>query len=359
MKLVDFFARAKPGDVRATLAAFLELDEVRAVAILRDIGHPNGAELISAVYVGASPARLPGAAHRHPLSDLTRPIDSAGMTAGRCPACAASLDRRVPSLYCRLCRRRLSADRRVTSDAILPFQVNHERARATFEDWVSSRPFAPASLRTAEAVYAEAVYLPFWSFSATRITDYIGQRGTAYKATESGGREYGEGSDTEWGPQRPGTFIREFSDVLVPACLASHGTLPPWPVGEAVTYHERFLSGVRAVQHDVEPASAFAIARQQMAKTVMSDCRTDIGGDRQKVEHESTSYRQAAYALVLLPVWFISYRHNGREWRCVINGYTGKIKGERPLSATKIWLTVLVAAAIIASMIAVPIYFLH
>ena len=62
----------------------------------------------------------------------------------------------------------------------------------------SSRPFAPNSLRTAAAVYVEAIYLPFWSFSATRSTDYVGQRGTAYKQTASGEREYGEGNNTEW-----------------------------------------------------------------------------------------------------------------------------------------------------------------
>jgi hypothetical protein len=51
--------------------------------------------------------------------------------------------------------------------------------------------------------------------------------------------------------------------------------------------------------------------------------------------------------------------HNGRERRCVINGYTGKVKGERPVSAAKIWLTVLAVLAIIAALVAIPTYFLH
>jgi hypothetical protein len=377
-ELVDFFARAKAGDVRATLAALLELDEDRAITTLGDIGHPRAAELISAVYLEASPPGLPGAAHRHPLGDLTRRLDSAEVKADRCPACAASLDRRIPVLYCRSCNKRLVTDLKVTSpvppDAILPFKVDNESARAAFEHWVSSRPFAPTSLRAAEAVYIEAVYLPYWSFSATRITDYVGQRGATYKQTESGERKYGEGNETEWGLQRPGTVIREFANLLVSACSTTPATpsvtrspsllglsapWSSWPVDEAVTYRERLLGDAQAIQHDVEPASAFAVARQQMDKTVMRDCKADIGGDDQKVEGVSTNYRQATYALVLLPAWSLSYRHNGREWRCVINGYTGKMKGERPVSAAKIWLAVVAVLAIIAALVAIPTYFLH
>lgn len=211
-EVVDFFAGAEPEDVRATLAAFVDLDEDRVVATLGDIDRPKAAELIGTVYLGAGLTGLPGAAHRHALSDVTQQLDSEGVGADRCPACAASLDRRIPALHCRSCHARLVADLKAASptlpDAILPFQVDGVKARATFEHWVSSRRFAPASLKAAKAVEVEAVYLPFWSFSATRVTDYVGQRGTAYKVTESGEREYGKGDNTEWGPQRKGAVIQ-------------------------------------------------------------------------------------------------------------------------------------------------------
>jgi uncharacterized protein with LGFP repeats len=46
--LVDFFARATPGDVGEILQVFLEMDEDKAVAVLGDIGRRKSHELISA-----------------------------------------------------------------------------------------------------------------------------------------------------------------------------------------------------------------------------------------------------------------------------------------------------------------------
>ena len=61
--LVDFFARAKPGDVREILAAFLEVDEARVVAVLADINHRKATELVSIVGVPAALAALPEAGY--------------------------------------------------------------------------------------------------------------------------------------------------------------------------------------------------------------------------------------------------------------------------------------------------------
>lgn len=54
--------------------------------------------------------------------------------------------------------------------------------------------------------------------------------------------------------------------------------------------------------------------------------------------------------LIWLPVWIYGYRYGERYHRVVMNGQTGKIAGERPISARKVGvaiLTVMVAALLI------------
>ena len=39
---------------------------------------------------------------------------------------------------------------------------------------------------------------------------------------------------------------------------------------------------------------------------------------------------------ILLPVWLAAYKYRGKTYRFVVNGQSGKVQGERPWSAWKI-----------------------
>jgi hypothetical protein len=267
----------------------------------------------------------------------------------------------MPVLRCRCCGTPLVTDLAttgpVTPDAILPFRLDAQEMRVTFARWTASRRFAPRDLKAvAAAAEAEAAYLPFWSFTATRVTNYVGQRGTTHSrtvSTKSHTKRHATSTETwtSWGRKIPGTVTRPFSDVMEPACSAIYGKLPLWPAGEAIPYGEEHRAGFRALQPDVGTAPAYAAARAQMNQTVMSDCKAAIGGNEQRVYDISTSYHDVTYALVLLPMWFLTYTHHGKPRYFVMNGHSGKVKGRRPYSAAKLTPAILTAAALIAVLV--------
>ena len=39
---------------------------------------------------------------------------------------------------------------------------------------------------------------------------------------------------------------------------------------------------------------------------------------------------------MLLPVWFMTFDYNGRLWEYAINGQSGKVAGELPISKRKL-----------------------
>ena len=58
----------------------------------------------------------------------------------------------------------------------------------------------------------------------------------------------------------------------------------------------------------------------------------------------STQYNQRTFKHILLPVWMLGYRYQGKVYQVMINGDTGKVLGERPFSTWKVALAVTLAA---------------
>ena len=50
----------------------------------------------------------------------------------------------------------------------------------------------------------------------------------------------------------------------------------------------------------------------------------------------SATYKDVTYKHALLPIWTASYDYNGKKYRYIINGETGKVSGTSPISAIKV-----------------------
>jgi hypothetical protein len=247
-------------------------------------------------------------------------------------------------------------------DAMLPFRVSKDSAMKAFATWISSRRFAPGSLKKMSRVeLATGAYVPHWNFAATTETHYVGQRGhiehdqVRNPVTDDKGHVTGYTtstiSHTVWSSSISGKTTREFSDLPVPACLAMMGTLPEWPVPEAAPFQAERVAGFRVVQQDIKLEEGFALAKKEVEKAVRADCINDIGGEKQRLHEVSTKYRELTYNLVLLPVWSVRYSLNGKQWEALVNGHTGEITGQRPYSVAKILATSLCAVAVIVLLV--------
>ena len=89
-------------------------------------------------------------------------------------------------------------------------------------------------------------------------------------------------------------------------------------------------------------ADGFTEARAYMDRMILRDVKYDIGGDRQRVSNVDTSISDVTFKHILLPVWLAAYKYRGRTYRFVVNGRTGRVQGERPYSAIKITIAVLI-----------------
>jgi hypothetical protein len=249
------------------------------------------------------------------------------------------------------------ARRAIKPKSMVPFQVDRKRAQDEFRRWVAGLWLAPKELkRHAQSDAALAgTYLPYWTYDCRTDTGYSGERGEDYYTDESNTTRNSAGETvtatrrvkhTHWTPAS-GSVEHFHDDVMVlasqslPASL--RGAASAWNLKGLVPYQPEFVSGYRAEAYQVGLREGFPIAKQAIDAQVMSLIRAEIGGDQQRVHQVSTRYGEVTFKHVLLPVWVSAYRFRDKTYRFLVNGQTGEVAGESPLSWFKVaWLVVAV-----------------
>ena len=274
-----------------------------------------------------------------------------------CPNCGASteFDANTHAAECPFCATPVvtgtGTHRHIKPRGLLPFDLDEGNARAALTDWLGSLWFAPNGLTdyARKGRKMNGIYVPYWTFDADTKSSYRGQRGTHYYETKTvvrdGKRKQVRVRRTRW-RSKSGRVARFFDDVLV---LASHSlpkkytdALEPWDLSALEPYNPEYLAGFRAEGYQVELVDGFAEARVYMDRMILRDVKYDIGGDEQRVDDVDTAISDITFKHVLLPVWLAAYKYRGKSYRFVVNGRTGRVQGERPYSAWKITIAILV-----------------
>jgi LSD1 subclass zinc finger protein len=241
--------------------------------------------------------------------------------------------------------------------SILPFQIDKKRCESLFGSWIAGRWFAPNDLKKlAVRDKIRGMYIPYWTFDFAATTKYTGSRGEDYTSTETyttteNGRSVTRTRTvikTRW-YRAWGTVKNFFNDVLVTASRSLPADyackLEPWDLSKLVPYEEKYMAGFICESYQISLREGIEVAKRIADETITESIRRDIGGDHQRIDSMSSTYTDVTFKHTLLPIWLSSYRYRGKVYQFLINGQTGEVQGERPLSWIKI--TLLVIAIII------------
>lgn len=295
------------------------------------------------------------------LADLARGAGTETTQVAHCDACGANVefDPNTHARECPFCATPLvadpSPDRHIRPQGLLPFAIPAEEARKRLAHWLSSRWFAPNGLKKFARTdnRLSGIYTPYWTFDARTETAYAGQRGDAYTVQVRGPKGQMQAQTRIRWTRVSGRVARAFDDVLVLGATSlperDTAALAPWDLSQLQPYARDWLAGFRAEAYTVPLDHAYGDARAQMDAVIAQDVRMAIGGAQQRIERLDTRISGVTFKHILLPVWVAAYRYRNRPWRVVINGRTGMVRGERPYSAWKIALAVLLAALVLAA----------
>lgn len=247
----------------------------------------------------------------------------------------------------------------IAPESLLPAAIPEPQVRDQLREWYRNRWFAPTKLRrSALTDTLRGIYLPYWTFDAHVDASWTAESGYYYYETETsrgadGKTQTRQVRKTRWQPSA-GELSHFFDDDLVPGTAGVHTALlrkvEPFPTLEDLKpYDPAYVRGWTVERYQVDLGQASATSKEQMDAVIHQLCARDVPGDTHRGLQVNSIYQGRTFKHILVPVWLVSYTYGRKSFQVVVNGYTGKMAGEHPLSWIKITFAVL--AALIAILI--------
>lgn len=278
----------------------------------------------------------------------------------KCSTCGAisALPPNTISSDCAFCGTPLvvsqsTVKRMIKPKYVLPFQIAKNKCNELFKGWIKGRFWAPNSVKTkSEQGKIQGLYIPYWTYDCNAETDYTGEQGEHYTVTvERDGKTVTE-TRTRW-YSRSGHVSRFFDDILI--CASNSlpqklkNKLDNWNFEELMPYNEQYLSGFTTEIYQLGLKEGFDEAKTVMEPKIDQDVRSDIGGDEQRVHSKNTQYSNITFKHLLLPIWLTSYKYNNKSYSILINGQTGEIEGNYPVSVWKVLIAIILGLGVVAA----------
>lgn len=289
-----------------------------------------------------------------------------------CRNCGATTDFEVTAnvLKCAFCGSEQvvsqpSDPNRPTPESILSFVVEEEQARAAYREWLGNGFFRPGDLtKSASLREIRAVFLPFWAFDAQAVTQWTAMSGR-YRTSVRQVQAVVNGQtvmrdeqvrETDWFPAS-GDHVGQYSWELVSASKGLEQSwvdaIEPFNFGELREYDGKFLLGRGAEEAALDRAQAEDVARRLIEAKEQSECSRMVPGDTHRDLRVSTSLEDVTARMIYLPVWLAAFAYKQKVYRFVVNGQTGKVTGEAPMSYFKVALVV--GAVLLALLVIIAI----
>jgi hypothetical protein len=271
-----------------------------------------------------------------------------------CPFCDTAMVVEIP----------LAAGRQ-RPEFVIGFAVSAEQAKEKFWKWLKDNSwFRPGDLvEQAIADKQRGVYLPFWHFSMlaeSTWTANIGQywfRTETYTTTDPDGKKRThtrQVRETEWFPLQ-GEHQRYYYGYMVPASrgvsLEESRAIQPYQMSSLARFRPHFLAGWMAEEYSIDRETACQLAIEEFRRRQEQEIAYFLPGDVQSQLQVTSQMQVNGSDLILLPVHVLSYRYKEKVFRFLVNGQTGKIVGEKPISGKRITGLIMLVLLLIALLV--------
>lgn len=238
---------------------------------------------------------------------------------------------------------------------IVPFYISRFEAEKIFAKWLKQGVFHPNKLKRLAAVEdLHGIYIPFWTYDAETESSWRGEAGHYYYETRrvrvNGKMQTKQVRKVRW-TYRTGRLSHFFDDVLV---VASGGLVQkdiervlPFQLKEVVNFDPKLMAGWESEIYSLEVDDGYQVADKIMDNKIRNMCSAQLGGDTQRNLYIESGKSAQTFKHIVLPLWLCSYMYNNKLYHFTINGQTGKVYGQKPLSWAKITLTIILVLAII------------
>lgn len=255
----------------------------------------------------------------------------------RCPSCAGEIltDDTTAATFCPYCDNPTIMPARLSGtlrpDGVIPFKTGKDDAKNAFLKLCRGKPLLPKEFTSQQRLEKiTGMYVPFWLY------DCDGDFDGSYKATR-----VHRWSDSRYHYTKTDHFLLKrhagasFSGIPMDGSEKMDDvfmeSIEPFDYGQMEPFDMAYLTGYLADKYDVPSENGEQRIRQRVDQTLQDELQASLLGYASVVptgRQLRISHSKAQY--VLLPVWMLNTRYNGKIYTFAMNGQTGKMTGTFP-----------------------------
>ena len=268
------------------------------------------------------------------------------MRAYSCPSCGAELicDETTAATSCPYCGNPTVVPGKLSGalkpEFVLPFKLSKEDAVKALKAHYKGKPFLPKAFSAENHVQEiKGVYVPFWMFDgeADGWANYRAERSHTHREGD-----YEVTTTEHYDIYRAGKIAFERVPVDASSKMPDEhmDSIEPFDYSELKPFSTAYLPGLLADKYDVSVEDSQARADERCAKTLVDAMRdTVVGYDTCFVEGQDIQLHRGKVHYALLPVWMLTTKWKDQSYLFAMNGQSGKMVGDLPVSWGKFWAT--------------------
>lgn len=261
-----------------------------------------------------------------------------------CPSCGATLvcDETTAATSCPYCGNPTVVPGNFSGmlkpDYILPFKKTREDAVAALKQFYKGKKLLPGSFSAQNHIEeVKGVYVPFWLYDAKANADLV------FDGTKL--HVYDDGDDTvtvtrHFRVARSGdvAFARVPVDGSSKMPDAHMDAIEPFDYKQMKAFSSAYMPGFLAEKYDVDAEACQDRATERIRSSTISafedSCREY---DSLTPEITSIELSESSVKYAMLPVWLLSTKWGDKNFLFAMNGQTGRLVGDLPVSMGKFW----------------------
>lgn len=290
--------------------------------------------------------------------------DAKGMRVYSCPSCGAELfcEETTAATSCPYCGNPTIIPGQFTGglkpEYVLPFKLDKNAAVNALKQHYKGKHFLPRAFTSNNHINKiQGVYVPFWMFDGRAEGDQH------FNATKVRKFRHGDTEVTEtqhFMVYRKGNL--SFEKVPVDASTkmddAYMDSIEPYDYKDLTAFSTAYLPGYLADKYDVSAEQCKSRADKRCENSLIEELQSTVKGYTTCIPVEgNVSLKRGKVHYALLPVWVLTTNWNNKKYTFMMNGQTGKMVGDLPVSNGKFWGTFAGIAAVLTAALSL-LYFL-
>lgn len=269
--------------------------------------------------------------------------DGEGMKAYNCPSCGEELicDATTAATSCPYCGNNTIVPGQfggtMKPDYVIPFKLDKKAAVAALKKHYSKKFFLPRAFSSGNHLEeVQGIYVPFWLFDAGAEADCRFHATRSHTHTDG---DYRVTVTEHFDVRRSGTM--EFERIPVDGSKKMPDdymdSIEPFDYAGLKSFSTAYLPGYLADKYDVTAQESMERADRRCHNSAFDQMRRDISG-YEVVNQVGGNVRlhRGKVHYVLMPVWTLRTRWKNQDYLFMMNGQTGKMVGDLPVSNGKV-----------------------